>query len=464
MDDMEIVSALRLALADRVGEERFALWFGAGTRLQLHDGVVTVGAPNRFFRDWLRLSFREEIEAACLATLGTCPPLDFRVDPEACDADAADAELAPQARRKVSARISREEEPWLDVSNGSTRQRFADLESFVTGCSNQVARASAEMVSGQLGAFSPLLIYGPTSVGKTHLLEGIWTAVRKSCRSTAVYLSSEQFTSYYVEAVRGSGLPSFRRKYRGVELLIIDDIQFFRGKRSTLVELLYTIDTLLRQRGQLVFAADRPPAELPELGAELITRLESGMVCGIEPPDYATRLGIVNQMARRFGLNVPQEVQQLIASRFRGHARELSGALCRLQAAARASGHPISLPMAEQSLAELIRHSGRVVRLGDIQKAVCRTFGLEASSLQSGRKSKRISHPRMLAMWLARKHTRAALTEIGQFFGRRSHSTVISAQKRVDGWIAQGSPVEMADATYNVDEAIRRVEGCLRVG
>ena len=138
------------------------------------------------------------------------------------------------------------------------------------------------------------MFYGPTSVGKTHLLEGIWTAARRSHqRLTAVYLSAEQFTSHFLEALRGSGLPSFRRKYRGVGLLMIDDLQFFVGKRATQVELLHTIDTFLREGRQLVFAADRSPAELAELGPELTTRLSSGLVCRIEPPDYATRLGIV---------------------------------------------------------------------------------------------------------------------------------------------------------------------------
>ncbi len=165
-----------------------------------------------------------------------------------------------------------------------------------------------------------------------------------------VYLSAEQFTSHFLEALRGSGLPSFRRKYRGVGLLMIDDLQFFVGKRATQVELLHTIDTFLREGRQLVFAADRSPAELAELGPELTTRLSSGLVCRIEPPDYATRLGIVAQMARRMKLTVPSDVQQFVAAHLTSHARELSGALCRLKAASQSMGRPISLGMAEETL------------------------------------------------------------------------------------------------------------------
>ena len=281
---------------------------------------------------------------------------------------------------------------------------------------------------------------------------------------TAVYLSAEQFTSLFLEALRGSGLPSFRRKYRGVSLLILDDLQFLVGKRATQVELLHTVNTMLREGRQLVFSADRPPAELAELGPELTARLSSGLVCPIEPPDFATRLGVAAHMAKRLGVDVPVEVQRLIASRMTCHAREISGAICRLQAASQAMGLPITLALAEDALGDMIRQHSRVVRLGDIQKAVCDVFGLEPASLQSGGKRKRLSHPRMLAMWLARKHTRAALSEIGDFFGRRSHSTVISAQKRVDGWMASGQPLHLSERTWQIDDAIREVERQLLAG
>ncbi len=187
-------------------------------------------------------------------------------------------------------------------------------------------------------------------------------------------------------------------------------------------------------------------------------------MCRLDPPDYATRLGIVNQMARRMKLQVPPEVQQFVATRLTNHPRELSGALCRLQATAHSRGRPIGLAMAEEALADMIRQAGRAVRLADIEKAVCDVFGLEPASLQSDAKGQRVSHPRMLAMWLARKHTRAALSEIGHYFGRRSHSTVISAQKRVNGWMSAGQPLALAERAWPVNDAIRQVERRLAAG
>ena len=493
---MDIVPALRAALADKVGKDRFELWFGSGTRLEWDGAALRLGMPNRLFLDWIRLNFRREIEAACQATLGRCPAIKFHVDaadgrPEMSSANGvsdhggetprpaqaagapAQAAGAPAQGAGAPAAGGNDSPPatpathTAEGTNGPAprRRQFSSLDSFVTGPSNRLAAVSAEMVARNPGQITPLVLYGPTAVGKTHLLEGIWTAAQQTSRgSGAVLLSAEQFTTQFLEALRGSGLPSFRRKYRGVGWLILDDLHFLAGKRATQVELLHTIDTLLGDGRQLVFSADRAPAELTDFTPELLTRLAAGMVCRIDPPDYATRLGIVAQQGRRLGVELPADVQRFIASRLTGHARELSGAICCLRATSHALRQKITLPLAEDALCEMIHHHRRVVRLGDIQKAVCQVFGLEVASLQSGGKSKRLSHPRMLAMWLARKHTRAALSEIGQFFGRRSHSTVISAQKRVDQWMAAGTPLCLAERTWEIDEAVRQVERQLLAG
>jgi chromosomal replication initiator protein len=525
-DDKEIVSALQDALADKVGKKRYDLWFGTSTHLSFDGKALRLGVPNQCFLDWIRGNFRRQIAEACEDVLGCCPAVDFHLvggkahsaHPEKKDLDREAGESQqrnktirqPHNDRRGEDNFVRQEEdpprrvtqpmpetallkvgsaslPALAAEQPALRiaavsadetatsgsiayapaggRKFSTLESFVAGQSNKLALTSAEIVIRQPGQITPLLIHGSTSVGKTHLLEGIWSAFRKRAReAAAVYLSAEQFTSHFLEALRGSGLPSFRRKYRGVGLLVLDDLQFLVGKRATQVELLHTIDTLMHERRQLVFAADRSPAELAELGPELTTRLASGMVCRIDPPDYATRRGIVGQLARRMKLPLPQEVQDYIASKLTNHARELSGALCRLRATSESLDRPITLALAEEALGEMIHHSSRVVRLGDIEKAVCDVFGLDPASLQANDKSTRVSHPRMLAMWLARKHTRAALSEIGHYFGRRSHSTVVSAQKRVDCWMSSGQPLHLAERTWEVDEAIRQVERHLAAG
>jgi chromosomal replication initiator protein len=470
-DDTDIVSALRTALAGRVGKQRFELWFGTRTRLELTEQVLAIHVPSQFFLNWIRANFSSQLEAACTDVLGRCPKLEFYVAavpesdaPVPASAEPSDTSRASSKPVAAAIRVApsvTEKEP----SNEPSRRKFADLESFVAGPSNRLAFASAEMVAQRPGELTPLVLWGPTGVGKTHLLEAIWTATRKSRRrATAIYLSAEQFLSGFLQALRGSGLPSFRRKYRGVDVLLIDDLQVFRGKQCTQIELQYTIDTLLRERRQVVLASDRPPSEMSELGRELIARLESGVVCRIDAPELETRRGIVGQMARRMGMSLPADVENYVASRLTRHAREISGALCQLHATSLAWQRPVDLAMAEEALSDVVRASARLVGLTDIEKAVCHTFGLTAESLQSGRKAKDVSHPRMLAMWLARKHTRAALSEIGHYFGGRSHSTVVSAQKKVDGWLAEGTTLRLCDQPLSIGEAIRQVEQILQAG
>jgi chromosomal replication initiator protein len=321
------------------------------------------------------------------------------------------------------------------------------------------------MAAEEPGRYSPLLVHGPTGTGKTHLLEGICDAFRKTRpRAAQVLLSAEQFTSYFLEALHGSGMPSFRRKYRDLELLVIDDVQFFTNKKATLVELLHTIDSFQGTRRQLVFAADRSPTALKSLGPELMARLSGGMVCRLESAEYPTRLGIVRGHARDLDLNVPEDVEAYIASHFTTQSRELAGALKKLRAASLAHAKPISLALAEEVLSELIDHHDRVVKLVDIEKAVCDVFGIDSKSLQSNIKTRTVCHPRMLAMWLARKHTRAGLSEIGCYFGRRSHSTVISAQKKIESWMSDTAPLKLACGSLSLEETIRRVEANLRAG
>jgi chromosomal replication initiator protein len=461
-DDREIVSLIRARLADRVGKDRYEVWFGRTTHLAVRGDNLVVTVPSQFFQDWLRSHFRKDLEASSLEASGKPLSLVFRI---------AEAEPAPQAANGAPPAVENltpcegAKEPAPTQRAALPRRRLATLESFVVGNVSCLAHTAAQMAVQQPGAYSPLLIHGPTGTGKSHLLEGIYTAFREAQpRASAVMLSAEQFTSLFVHAVHKSGMASFRAKYRDLGLLIIDDLQFLAGKKATIGELQHTIDTLLRNGRQLAFAADRSPAALKVLGPELISRLSGGMVCRLEAADYATRLGIVRGQVSQMAIRVPDDVQAYIAAHFTTQSRELTGALKCLQATSLAHGRSINLAMADEALAGLIDHHGRVVHLPDIEKAVCDVFSLEPESLRSGRKGKSVSHPRALAMYLARKFTRAPLSEIGAYFGRRSHSTVISAKKKVEGWMSNSSSLKVAGTSMSLEETIRRVEEQLRAG
>jgi chromosomal replication initiator protein len=464
-DDREIVSELRARLADRVGKDRYEVWFGATTQLAVDGDCLVVSVPSRFFQDWLRTNFRKDLEASSLEVFGRPLSLEFRIDAATAVAPKppckpAGGQAPPDADVAKSAAVESTVSTWR-----TPRRRLCTLERFVVGSSNCLAHTAAQMAVEQPGVYSPLFIHGLSGSGKTHLLEGVYAAFReRRPGASGVYLSSEQFTGLFLQALHKSGMASFRAKYRDLELLVIDDLQFLANKKATLGELQHTIDTLLRSGRQLVFAADRSPAELNALGPELISRLSGGMVCRLDPAEYATRLGIVRLQVAELQLSVPEGVQEFVAAHITTQSRELIGALKRLAATSLAHGRPITLALAEDALAELIDHQGRVVKLADIEKAVCEVFGLEPESLQSDRKSKTVCHPRMLAMYLARKFTRAPLAEIGAYFGRRSHSTVISAKKKVETWMAAGSGAKLADTSMSLEETIRRVEEQLRAG
>lgn len=514
---MELMTKLTDAVRNRVGHERYSLWFGTATRFCVDQDELIVLAPTQFTLDCLRRKFRQSLIDISSELCGRPMSVQFALHAEPAETAArseaatdepsvvnanraanvaqvqsstepatteppATLQLVPSSSAEPRTTSKPDTVPVAGVISPTAKapaaeqataraatvrrgRKFAKLEEFIIGPGNRVAHGSAKLVAQDPGCISPLLVHGPTGVGKTHLLEGIWSDFRRQYpQQTAVYLSAEQFTTYFLEALRGTGLPTFRRKYRGVQMLIIDDLQFLNGKRATLVELLHTIDTLQAEGRQLVFAADRPAGELTMLGSELVSRLEGGMSCRVEPADEQTRLGILQLLATRRNLELPEQVAHMIAAGLTSHTRELLGAINRLQATSQALKQPITLALAREALGEMLQQSGRSVRLSDIERAVCDVFGLDSKSLHSNSRTRGVTQPRMLAMWLARKHTRAALSEIGQFFGCRAHSTVVSASKKVDSWVETQSAVRLHDREYGVGEALRRLEDQLRCG
>ncbi|MCE9527312.1 MAG: hypothetical protein K8R36_14795 [Planctomycetales bacterium] len=493
-DDKEIVSLILSRIAGRVGKERLEMWLGVGAEIRVEDQKLHILLADGFKLERLRRG-RKDILAAAAEVLGFEPELVLAVNKplplfdklEATDDDVRRGSPTPTNSSSEGLPVSESEPVLLPLPLGERRgegpatvtdseqvppptfkpyrRPFANLHSFVVGDGNRVAHAAAISTLSNPGQVSPVLYYGPPGCGKSHLLEGIWCQAKQSSQvKRVIYLTAEQFTTHFVEALKGAGLPSFRRKYREVELLLIDDVQFFAGKQSTLVEVLYTIDTLLREGRQLIFAADRPPSELRPLGPEIITRLTGGLVCGIQAADYATRLEILRGLAGQKSLTVPEEVLAYLAAQLPGDARQLAGAMHRLAAAAYAYEATINLEFVQHTLADLMQATRRAVRLPEIAGAVCNLFGLETEQMQSGGKSPAVSHPRMLAMWLARKYTRSAYSEISRYFGRKSHSTVLSAEDKVGEWLASGKTLPLPHGQCTVEEALRRVEAQLRLG
>jgi chromosomal replication initiator protein len=468
MEDSQVAAALSAELTRRIGPQRFELWFKTQSQHCIEGNCLTIRAASTFVLEWLRKNLADDVRASWEAVAGPDGTVVYDVvaGVEKCNGKVTAVSAAGGvAEVVVDAVAVAKPRPAEKIRKPEVLgpSAIADLSAFVVGSSNEYAFRSAELTGRGRQQASPLLLCGASGVGKTHLLRAVVREYRRHHpRSTAVYLSAEQFTTGFLEALRGSGLPSFRQKCRGANLLAIDDLQFFPGKRRTIEELLHTFDTMAAEGRQLVLASDRGLNELRALGPELISRLNGGLICEIEPPEFSTRVGILRRQRDEMGLVIDDSILTIVATQITAGARELRGALNRLEAMSNAYGEPITRELVERGLADLARHSTRTVRLPDIEKVVCDVFGIEATQLRSDRKGRSISEPRMLGMWLARKYTRAPWSEIGEFFGRRSHSTVISAHRRVEKLITDRAQIGLADRSCDVEDAIRKLETAIR--
>jgi chromosomal replication initiator protein len=483
---------IKEALFSRLGNERFAVWFGGNFEVYVSEAgakesitqVAVLYDPN-YPWDWLRKTYNGDVAHGATEILGGPGAVKWSPLEQASPANVTREADTPRGSIPVPNRpevhnarggqekslpagtnCSNARETLLrNTKKTSLRRPAVRLDEFSVGSSNRMAYAAVELAASRLGEMSPVLVHGPSGVGKSHLLAGICHHARQSRPGLAVAMfSAEQFTTNFLQALHGSGLPGFRRSCRAVDLLAIDDLQFFVGKRATLLELQSTVDTLHRAGKQIVFASDRDIESLSGLGSELTGRLRGGMTAGIMPPDYEVRRGIVSGLAKKREIDLPADVVDFLANSLTRHARELIGGINRLEATSHMLGAPVTLDLAREALADLVRSSARSLRLADIEHAVCAAFGISEADLKSTRRSRAVNHPRMLAMFLARKHTGAALADIGRHFGRRSHSTVLAAEKTVRKWMTAQSSIVLADATWEVDQAIRRVEDVLRAG
>lgn len=385
----------------------------------------------------------------------------------AADIKSVDTALPLEPIYSLSRTLDR---PSLPVSTVASKHESNRPETnwwsdFIPGPSSRLATTAAEMVLERPGTISPLLIHGPSGVGKSHLAKALGQQLRRRCglRRTIV-MTAEQFTIDYAESARGAGFASFRRKYRDVDAFILDDLHFVLGKQQTLNELRNTIDHLVANRKQVVLVADRSLVELVGLGSDLHARIAGGMTCGMDPIDSITRRELLCKLCQRHTVHLSESTIESLADGAGGDARAIFGIVFRLLTHQRTVGRVLSHDEALSCSLDLIRACQPVVRLADIEKAVCDSFRLDPKTLQTKGKTKQVSGPRMLAMFLARKHTRAAYSEIGQFFGNRQHSTVISAQKKVEQWIEQNETLSLGPNTVNVRDLLRSLESSLQVG
>lgn len=389
--------------------------------------VLRLLAPNKFVQDWIRQHYEKKLLDLCsVASNGGVSQLRFEVGgidrPEtergsgaACSSDAESGRLVADRR-----------------AEGNLNADFS-FESFVEGKSNQLARAASIQVSQNPGlAYNPLFIYGGVGLGKTHLMHAVGNLLLESNPGARVaYLHSERFVAEMIRALQNNRIEDFKRTYRSVNALLIDDVQFFAGKERSQEEFFHTFNALFESRQQIVLSSDRFPREVVGLEERLKSRFGWGLTVAIEPPDLETSVAILQSKASHLGIILPEDVGFFVGRRIRTNIRELEGALRRLIANSQFTGRAITVEFAKETLRDMLAAQDKRLTIESIQKAVCEYFKVRNSDLLSAKRSRSIARPRQMAMALAKELTKHSLPEIGSAFGGRDHTTVLHATRKI---------------------------------
>jgi chromosomal replication initiator protein len=333
------------------------------------------------------------------------------------------------------------------------------LHEFVVGSCNRVAHASALSVIEDPGeGANPLVIHGPVGTGKTHLLEGIFAGLKRQSDQRPVYTTAEEFTTRFVAASQHGKMSAFRRQFRECTTLLLDDLHFLATKKATQAEFLHTFDALISDGRQVVVTTDCHPRLADELMPELVDRLLGGAVWSLQPPDPETRLEILRKKATGANPAIPEPVLKMLAASLRGNVRELEGAINSVKHFAKVTGRPVDQGVVREALGDLLRHAVRTVSVVDVDATVCSVLRLGSGTLQSKSRAWAVTHPRMIAIFLCRKHTAATYGEVSKHFGAKTHSTAVAAEKKVRAWIEKDASVTIGDRSWRVKELIDRIE------
>lgn len=388
----------------------FDTWVRDSELITYEDGTYIIGVQNAYARDWLEDRLRSTVSRVLTSITGRSADVRFVVWH-------GEAEEEARPTLKISP-------PVAANGNGTRLNPRYSFDTFVVGPSNRLAAAAAQAVAeNPAKAYNPLFLYGGVGLGKTHLLYAIGNACADAGLQV-LYVSSEEFTNDLINAIRNHTTDAFRERYRRIEVLLIDDIQFIAGKESTQEEFFHTFNTLHGQDKQLIISSDRPPKALITLEERLRSRFEWGLTADIQPPDFETRLAILRTKAERAGRSVPSDFLELIARRVQSNIRELEGALNRVLAFSDLSGLPLTMELVNSSLSDFLPRS-TTLTLDHIISVVAKQFGVGEGQLLGKQRSRDIALPRQIAMYLIREETGASLPQIGEALGGRDHTTIM---------------------------------------
>jgi chromosomal replication initiator protein len=402
----------------RVNPHSFATWFRPTRQEETENGKLVVRVPSRIFKKRLTETYGELLQAVLVEVGMRDTHLEFMCP---------DNEPAPVPNPLKQTRLD------FDSVDHQLNPRY-QFESFVVGASNQFAHAAAQAVAEQPSkAYNPLFLYGGVGMGKTHLMQAVGHLIKKrNPAARLTYISAEKFTNEVINSLRFDRMIGFRDRFRSVDVLLVDDIQFIAGKERTQEEFFHTFNALYDLQRQIVMSSDCPPKEISAIEERLRSRFEWGLIADIQPPDLETKIAILQKKAENDRVTIPDDVAEYIARAIKSNVRELEGALTRLIAYASLTGSPLNLATAQQVLRNIIATQEKRITIDLIQKRVGETFGLREQDLKVRSNTKAIAFPRQIAMYLVKQLTSASLPEIGRQFGGKHHTTVLHSINKID--------------------------------
>ena len=428
------------ALSRELSPQQFKTWIQPLTLISFEESEhsLTLGAPNRFKLDWIKKTFADRFQELASQYFGNPINVSFVLAVEgsastpvkiaAKEVEASEARVAIEIATTVSV-----EEPSFEIEDHSKLNPNLTFETFVTGKANQLARAASIQVAHNPGtSYNPMFLYGGVGLGKTHLIHAIGNHLLKEKPNARIrYIHAEQYVSDVVRAYQQKAFDRFKRYYHSLDLLLIDDIQFFSGKSRTQEEFFYAFEALLSNKSQVIITSDTYPKEMAGIDDRLISRFDSGLTVAIEPPELEMRVAILMKKAVSEGIPMSEDVAFFVAKHLRSNVRELEGALRKILAFVRFHGREVTIEVARTALKDLLSIQNRQISVENIQKAVADFYSIKVADMYSKKRPANIARPRQIAMFMAKELTQKSLPEIGELFGGRDHTTVLHAVRKI---------------------------------
>lgn len=425
-------------LEQELTPQQFSAWIKPLAPLDFEDGRLRIAAPNRFKLDWVKTQFADRITS--IATDFWQSPIDvqFVLDPRGFAKKPVTLPAAPLPSHQEGNKPAQETHSEPVAENNARRDQSRinpalTFDSFVTGKANQLARAAAIQVASNPGSsYNPLFLYGGVGLGKTHLIHAIGNQILADNPSVKIrYIHAEQYVRDVVTAYQRKGFDDFKRYYHSLDLLLIDDIQFFGGKNRTQEEFFYAFEALIAAKKQIIITSDTYPKEITGMDDRLISRFDSGLTVAVEPPELEMRVAILLKKALQEGAALSDDVAFFVAKHLRSNVRELEGALRKILAYSRFHGKDITIDLVKDALKDLLSVQNRQISVENIQKTVADFFNIKIADMYSKKRPANIARPRQIAMYLAKELTQKSLPEIGELFGGRDHTTVLHAVRKI---------------------------------